>query len=183
MPTTGSSLRTVPGAADAHLEAGPWSSRRALRGGDRCHATRNGGAPGALDHADRRDFSTLGCHGQLDVIYADGGAGRRSRPAPKRKRKRSIASSRSSASGGEHKHILRGDADEALPPFAARQDYDLMILGALTRRRGASALHRYIDEPTRRCAHLRLRSGEGGLVRRPPVQQPVRTMSTSAHDA
>ncbi len=42
--------------------------------------------------------------------------------------------------GGENKHVLQGDANDMLPAFAARQDYDLMISRCLTRRRGASAL-------------------------------------------
>jgi universal stress protein E len=83
-------------------------------------------------------FLTLGCRGQLDVIYADDGAGDdESRADRKGALDRLVDEFRV---GGENKHVLQGDADDTLPAFVARQDYDLMIIGALTRKRGASAL-------------------------------------------
>jgi universal stress protein E len=83
-------------------------------------------------------FFTMGCHGQLDVIYSDcdpqdsEGCDRR-----KEALRRLVKEFRV---GGEQQHVLSGEADETLPQFAARQGYDLMFLGALTRKHGAAAL-------------------------------------------
>jgi universal stress protein E len=83
-------------------------------------------------------YFTVGCHGQLDVIYSDCDS-QDSEGCARRKEtlERLVNEFRV---GGEHKHVLTGDPDETLPAFTARQGYDLMFLGALTRKRGASAL-------------------------------------------
>jgi universal stress protein E len=83
-------------------------------------------------------FLTLGCRGQLDVIYAEGDAGTEKQRASHRQALDRLV--HEFRVGAEREHVLAGDPDETLPAFAARQDYDLMIIGALTRRRGASAL-------------------------------------------
>jgi universal stress protein E len=83
-------------------------------------------------------FLTLGCRGQLDVVYCDPdtqdaeGAARRREALTRLTNEFSV--------GHGHQHIVTGDADGSLPAFAARQGYDMVVLGALTRRRGLSAL-------------------------------------------
>jgi universal stress protein E len=83
-------------------------------------------------------FFTMGCRGQLDVIYSDrdpqdaDGCARRREALDRLVNEFRV--------GGEQKHILLGDADEVLPTFAARQGYDLIFLGALTRKHGAAVL-------------------------------------------
>jgi universal stress protein E len=37
-------------------------------------------------------------------------------------------------------HVLRGPAEQTLPPFARQQDYDVLVLGALTHRPAGTAL-------------------------------------------
>jgi universal stress protein E len=83
-------------------------------------------------------YFTLGCHGHLDVVYSDRDP-QDSEGCTRRKQslERLVNEFRV---GGEHQHVLNGDADEILPVFAARQAYDLMFLGALTRKHGATAL-------------------------------------------
>ncbi len=83
-------------------------------------------------------FFTLGCRGQLDVIFSDRDPTDTEGCA---ERKDALARLVSEFHvGGEHQHVLAGEADDTLPAFTARQDYDLVFLGALTRRHGASAL-------------------------------------------
>lgn len=83
-------------------------------------------------------FLTQGCHAQLDVVYSD-----RDADLPAEHARRVDALGRlvnEFRVGGEHIHVLSGDADDTLPEFAAGRDFDLMVLGALTRREGLSRL-------------------------------------------
>jgi universal stress protein E len=41
---------------------------------------------------------------------------------------------------GGQLHILAGEAEQALPAFARERDYDLLVLGALTHRKGLTPL-------------------------------------------
>jgi universal stress protein E len=83
-------------------------------------------------------FLTLGCGGQLDVVYSESNTADRDGAARRRESlERLINEFRV---GRESPHILQGTAEETLPDFAARSGYDLVILGALTRKRGLSAL-------------------------------------------
>lgn len=82
-------------------------------------------------------FLTLGCGGQLDVVYSESDFADRD-VAPRRREslERLVNEFRV---GRERQHILQGTAEDTLPKFAAQRGYDLVILGALTRRRGLSA--------------------------------------------
>jgi universal stress protein E len=94
-------------------------------------------------------FLTLGCGAQLDVVYSETDGTNEEGSARRRECLDRLVSE--FRVGRESKHILNGTAEETLPGFAAERGYDVMILGALTRQRGLSALvgtltSRLVDE-------------------------------------
>lgn len=80
-------------------------------------------------------FIALGVRAQLDVVYsdadADGATGRAVALA------RLVDEFRGNS---EQPHVLEGKPEDTLPAFCARREYDMLVLGALTRQRGLSAL-------------------------------------------
>lgn len=83
-------------------------------------------------------FLALGCKGQLDVLYSE-----KDGPGTEGAQDRREALARlvqEFGMGRERRTILQGDADDTLPEYASRQGYDVLVLGALTRRTGMSAL-------------------------------------------
>ncbi len=83
-------------------------------------------------------FLTLGCGSQLDVVYSEADATDRDGCARRQESLERLVNE--FRVGRESQHILKGSAEETLPEFATQRAYDLLILGALTRRRGLSAL-------------------------------------------
>jgi len=83
-------------------------------------------------------FFTMGCHGQLDVVFSDRDPRDEEGCATRKEALDRLV--HEFRVGGEQTHILKGDADDVLPTFTARQGYDLVFLGALTRRHGPAAL-------------------------------------------
>jgi len=83
-------------------------------------------------------FLTLGCGGQLDVVYSESNVADRDGAVRRREALERLVNE--FRVGRESQHILQGAAEDTLPEFAARCGFDLVILGALTRRRGLSAL-------------------------------------------
>jgi universal stress protein E len=83
-------------------------------------------------------FLTLGCGGQLDVVYSESDAADREGAARRLDSLQRLVNE--FRVGRESQHVLEGTAEDTLPDFAVRRGYDLVILGALTRRRGLSAL-------------------------------------------
>jgi universal stress protein E len=78
------------------------------------------------------EYLALGCDADLDVVYCErdeGGADRAARAAELQ----DLA--REHKVGSERVHVLSGDPDEVLPAFASRNDYDVVVLGALTHRK------------------------------------------------
>ncbi len=84
------------------------------------------------------DFLTSGCRAQLDVVFSD----RDESNAPDHMKHVDSLNRlvNEFGIGDERVHVLAGDAEDTVPDFAARGDVDLLVLGALTRRRGLSAL-------------------------------------------
>ena len=94
-------------------------------------------------------FLTGGCGGQLDVVYSESDA--TDCEGSLRRRASLDRLTDEFNVGRETQYVLQGQAEETLPTFAATRGYDLMILGALTRQRGLSALigtltSRLVDE-------------------------------------
>jgi universal stress protein E len=83
-------------------------------------------------------FFTMGCHGHLDVVFSDRDMKDTEGCAARRESLERLV--HEFRVGGERTHVVEGEADDVLPTFAARQGYDLMFLGALTRKHGAAAL-------------------------------------------
>jgi universal stress protein E len=83
-------------------------------------------------------FLTLGCGGQLDVVYSEPHATDLAEAARGRESLERLVNE--FRVGRESRHILQGNAEETLPGFAAKQGYDVMVLGALTRRSTLTAL-------------------------------------------
>lgn len=84
------------------------------------------------------EYLALGCRAELEVIYVDPGVG-----SELQKRKRTTVFTRLAGEhrvDARHMHLLDGEVDRCLPSFVAAQNYDVLVLGALTQRRGAAAL-------------------------------------------
>ncbi|MEP7242093.1 MAG: universal stress protein [Gammaproteobacteria bacterium] len=79
-----------------------------------------------------------GCHAQLDVVFSDPENGdAAAHDARTGTLNRLVHEFRV---GNERLHVLHGDAEDTLPGFAARVPYDVLIMGALSRRKGLAAL-------------------------------------------
>ena len=94
-------------------------------------------------------FLTSGCGGELDIVYSEADVGDRAGAARRREALDRLV--QEFRVGPETQHILDGAAEDTLPDFAARRGYDVLVLGALTRRQGLSALmgtltSRLVDE-------------------------------------
>ncbi len=79
-----------------------------------------------------------GAHGNLDVLYSE--------PTDTAPRKHELhlaaleALTRQTAPQGTTIHLLAGNAEGALPEFAASRGYDAFVMGALTHRQGLAPL-------------------------------------------
>jgi universal stress protein E len=75
---------------------------------------------------------------QLDVLYTermeDDAAGREAR------REALHRLARGAHVDAERVHVLSGSPEQALPMFAAERDYDVLVMGALTHRKGLASL-------------------------------------------
>jgi len=79
-----------------------------------------------------------GCRGELDVVFSSPDEeGSLKHAARLDALNRLVHEFRI---GGERTKVLRGQPEETLPGFAASRDYDVLVMGALTRRRGISTL-------------------------------------------
>jgi universal stress protein E len=81
---------------------------------------------------------TEGCHGQLDVVYSEP----RNVDPGMREAHVAVLQELTRAVGlqGSRVHVLSGTPEQALPAFASDRSYDAFIMGALTHRKGLSAL-------------------------------------------
>ena len=102
----------------------------------------------------------------LDVIYSErGGVGRDTTEA------RAVALrilARQSHVDGNRVHILDGDPERTLPNFARQHDYDVLVLGALTDRRGDVQLVGTLTEKLMEAIDCDF------VLVKPGVSQPVR---------
>ena len=84
------------------------------------------------------EYFALGCGGELDVIYSAGSANA-SEHAEQLKSLERLAREYHVERG--HVHVLNGNPDDALPDFVAHQNFDAIVLGARTRRKGIASIH------------------------------------------
>ena len=84
------------------------------------------------------DFLAVGCRATVDVLFSEPDYGNLTAHAARRSRLYQLAF--------EHQveapnvHLLQGEPSQTLPKFAVEQNYDVLVLGALTRRTGLAAL-------------------------------------------
>ena len=83
------------------------------------------------------EYFTLGCHGVLDVVYSEASSNGREQIERLNSLQRLVREYHVEAS---HVHVLSGDPDDVVPEFAARQNYDAVVLGALTHRKGIAGI-------------------------------------------
>ena len=78
------------------------------------------------------------CHGRVDIVYSEPKA---TDPAEHGRRLDRLQSLSGAADiQGAGVHLLLGSPEEVLPPFSAGRGYDAIFMGALTHRKGLSAL-------------------------------------------
>jgi universal stress protein E len=83
-------------------------------------------------------FMSGGCHGDLRVVFSSPAeVDAETRRGQADELARLVNEFRV---GTERSTILSGTAEDTLPGFAAREDFDVLVMGALTRRRGLAAL-------------------------------------------
>lgn len=83
------------------------------------------------------EYFTLGCHGELDVVYSEASSNGREQSERLDSLQRLVREYHVESS---HVHVLSGDPDDVVPDFAARQNYDAVVLGALTHRKGIAGI-------------------------------------------
>ena len=83
------------------------------------------------------EYFALGCRGELDVVYSERSADIELQKSRAEQFARLAHEYRIAAS---RRHVLGGDPDLTLPEFVAHQQYDAIVMGALTHRRGIASL-------------------------------------------
>ena len=83
------------------------------------------------------EYFALGCHGNLDVVYSETSSNERDKSDRLGSLER-LAQEYHVEPGNVH--VLSGDPHHALPDFAAKRNYDAIVMGALTHRRGIAGV-------------------------------------------
>jgi universal stress protein E len=83
------------------------------------------------------EYFALGCHGELEVVYSEASSNDREQSERLDCLQRLMREYHVDAS---HVHVLSGDPDHVVPDFAAGQNYDAVVLGAVTHRKGIAGL-------------------------------------------
>jgi nucleotide-binding universal stress UspA family protein len=81
------------------------------------------------------EYFALGCQGELDIIYSEGSTDEREK-GERLDRLSSLVREYHIQPG--HVRLLSGAPDEVVPEFAAGQNYDAVVLGARTHRKGVA---------------------------------------------
>jgi universal stress protein E len=82
------------------------------------------------------EYFALGCSGGLDIVYSAASSGEQPGCLDSLER---IA--REYHIEPSHVHVLNGSPHEALPDFLAHQNFDAVVLGARTHRKGIARVH------------------------------------------
>ena len=83
------------------------------------------------------EYFALGCHGELDIVYSETSADSREKSERLHSLER-LAREYHVEAG--HVQLLSGDPENAVPEFATRQNYDAVVLGALTHHKGIASV-------------------------------------------
>jgi universal stress protein E len=89
----------------------------------------------AIVHAS--EYFALGCHAELDIVYSEASEDSREKIERLASLERLVREYHVEPS---HVHVLSGDPDQTVPDFAAQQNYDAVVLGARTHRRGIAGV-------------------------------------------
>lgn len=113
----------------------PWSARPRFAAAVDVSDTDGGALARTIMHA--AGYMAGGCKADLEVVFSSPVADDETRAAQADSLTRLVHEFRM---GSEHVTVLRGTAEDTLPAFAARKEFDVLVMGALTRRRGLAAL-------------------------------------------
>jgi universal stress protein E len=83
------------------------------------------------------EYFALGCHAELDIVYSEASEDSRQKSERLAGLERLAREYHVEAS---HVHVLSGDPDQTVADFAARQNYDAVVLGARTHRKGIAGV-------------------------------------------
>ncbi len=83
------------------------------------------------------EYFALGCHGELDILYSETSVDSREKSERLDSLER-LAREYHVEAG--HVHVLSGDPEDAVREFAARQNYDAVVLGAVTHHKGIAGV-------------------------------------------
>jgi universal stress protein E len=83
------------------------------------------------------EYFALGCHAELDIVYGEASEDSREKSERLANLERLAREYHVETS---HVHVLSGDPDQTVPEFAARQNYDAVVLGARTHRKGIAGV-------------------------------------------
>jgi universal stress protein E len=84
------------------------------------------------------EYLASGCHAELETLYSEPERNGDLEHLQRRSRLQRLA--REHQIDAQHTRLLTGVAEDVLPRYAAQQTFDVWIIGALTRKRGLSAL-------------------------------------------
>ncbi|HVY79587.1 MAG TPA: universal stress protein [Steroidobacteraceae bacterium] len=113
----------------------PWSARPRFAAAVDVSDPDNGALARTILQA--AGFLAGGCNGDLEVVFSSAAPDRETREAQAEALSRLVNEFRV---GRQHSTLLEGAAEETLPEFAARKEFDVLVMGALTRKRGLTAL-------------------------------------------
>jgi len=83
------------------------------------------------------DWLATGCQAELEVLYSERGGDEGDKTARASELLRTAGEFHVDA---RHVHVLEGEPEQTLPQFAISRGYDVLVLGALSHRKGLSPL-------------------------------------------
>ena len=113
----------------------PWSARPRFAAAVDVSDPDGGALARTIMHA--AGFMAGGCKADLEVIFSSSASDSETRQTQTDSLRRLVHEFRV---GTEHLTVLSGTAEDTLPEFAAHNEFDVLVMGALTRRRGLTAL-------------------------------------------
>ena len=95
--------------------------------------------PGLADAiADTSEYLAAGCEAELALVYSERGNGDSGGRDERMEKLSKVADD--AHVPRSHVHVLEGEPEATLPQFAGSGNYDVLVLGALTHRKGAADL-------------------------------------------
>jgi universal stress protein E len=114
----------------------PWQARPIFAAAVDVSEQETAGLARAILH--NAEFLSLGCKADLELLYSEREAQDEGGRHDREQQLRALA--HEFHVKGERVQLLRGEPEETLPVFSAKRHYDVLVLGALTHRKGIAAL-------------------------------------------